>query len=93
MKVEKLTVPGCYRARNIENNDKILIGGSNLFSRELNLVVTADIENFERLFKSVETNARNFAKNKDWMEALHKRSLRRCDEGRGRRRHQRGSPQ
>lgn len=72
MKVEKLTVPGCYRATNIENNDKILIGGSNLFSRELNLAVTADIENFERLFKNVETNAKHFADNKDWMESLHK---------------------
>lgn len=71
MNIEKLTVPGCYRATNIANNDKVLIGASNLFSRELNLAVTADIENFERLFNNVKKNAQHFADNKDWMESLH----------------------
>lgn len=70
MNVEELTIPGCYRATNIENNDKVLIGG-NLLSRELNLAVTADIENFERLFKNVETNAKRFEDNNDWNKWLH----------------------
>lgn len=48
MNIEKLNEVSC-RINNIQNNDRILIGGS--FYGKLDLAVAADTENFEHFFK------------------------------------------
>lgn len=70
MNFEKLNETNC-RISNIQNNDKILIGGS--FFGKLDLAVTADIDNFENFFKTVEKNASNFESNnnmKKWLNSF-----------------------
>lgn len=51
MDFEKLNETNC-RISNIQNNDKVLIGGS--FSGKLDLEVTTDIDSFEDFFQKVE---------------------------------------
>ncbi len=70
MNFEKLNEANC-RISDIRNNDKILVGGS--FSGALDLAVTADIDNFEKFFKTVEKNASNFQNNenmKKWLNSF-----------------------
>ena len=70
MNFEKLNEISC-RIDNIQNNDKILIGGS--FYGKLDLAVTTDTENFEHFFKTVELNAKNFENNdsmKKWLNNI-----------------------
>ena len=61
MNFEKLNETNC-RISNIQNNDKILIGGS--FFGKLDLTVTVDVTNFKNFFKTVEKNASSFENNK-----------------------------
>jgi len=70
MNFEKLNETNC-RIGNIQNNDKILIGGS--FPGKLDLAVTVDIDEFEHFFNVVERNAANFENNegmKRWLEGM-----------------------
>lgn len=70
MNFEKLNETNC-RINDIQNNDKIPIGGS-IFGK-LDLAVTADIDNFETFFQTVEKNAANFEKNdgmKKWLTGI-----------------------
>lgn len=69
MNFEKLNETNC-RISDIQNNDKILIGGS--FLGKLDLAVTADTDNFENFFKIVEKNASSFENNenmKKWLNS------------------------
>lgn len=68
MNFEKLNDVSC-RIDDIQNNDKILIGGS--YPGTFNLAVTADIDNFEALFQKTEENARRIETNsemKQWLD-------------------------
>ena len=70
MDFEKLNETNC-RISNIQNNDKILIGG--YFNGKLDLGVMADIDSFEDLFQKVEKNAINFENNesmKKWLNSV-----------------------
>lgn len=67
MNFEKLNETNC-RISNIQNNDKILIGGS--FYGKLDLAVTADTDYFENFFKTVEKNAANFENNENMKKFL-----------------------
>lgn len=67
MNFEKLNETNC-RISDIQNNDKILIGGS--FMGKLDLSVIADTDNFEKFFQTVAKNAQNFINNdnmKKWL--------------------------
>ncbi len=70
MNFEKLNETNC-RISNIQNNDKVLIGGS--FFGKLDLAVTVDTDNFEKFFSTVEKNALNFENNesmKKWLKDI-----------------------
>ena len=69
MNFEKLNETNC-RIDNIQNNDKILIGGS--FMGKFDLSVTADLDKFEDFFHTVEQNAANFTKNENMQQWLNK---------------------
>lgn len=60
MHFEQLNKVSC-RINDIQNNDKIPIGGTYL--GKFDLIVTADIDKFEKFFQAVEKNADNFEKN------------------------------
>ncbi len=68
MNFEKLNETNC-RFSDIQNNDKILIGGS--FLGKLDLAVTADLDKFERFFQTVEKNALSFENNEGMKAWLH----------------------
>lgn len=70
MNFEKLNQTNC-RISDIQNNDKILIGGS--FLGKFDLAVTADLDKFEHFFQKVEENARHFENNegmKNWLKQV-----------------------
>lgn len=70
MNFEKLNETNC-RIGDIQNNDKIPIGGS--FYGRLDLAVTADIDSFETFFVTVEKNALSFENNdamKKWIARI-----------------------
>ncbi len=70
MDFEKLNKTNC-RISNIQNNDKVLIGGS--CQSKLDLGVTADIDNFADFFSKVKKNALNFENNeamKKWLNGV-----------------------
>lgn len=70
MDFEKLNETNC-RISNIQNNDKVLIGGSCL--GKLDLKITADIDSFEVFFQKVKKNAINIENNesmKKWLNGV-----------------------
>ena len=70
MNFEKIGETNC-RIDDIQNQDKILIGGS--FYGKMDLAVTADLEQFEDFFQKVEINAQKVQENeamKNWINQV-----------------------